>query len=90
MLVASDVRQILCADCHAIAHGKDPIERHHFAGQANDPRTISVSSNMHRRLTARARKHPYNTKLRSERLRGIADILYEEADEIDLEISQGQ
>lgn len=55
VLVASDVRLILCADCDAIARGLPPFERHHIAGKAYGPDIVTVRCNMHRRLTVRRR-----------------------------------
>lgn len=88
VLVASDVRQILCADHHAIANGQEPLEGHHFAGRANDSRTILVSSNMHRRLTARGRNHSPPTHPLSALVRGAADLNYEVACEVAAELDR--
>jgi hypothetical protein len=37
-----------CAECHRAANGLTTIDRHHFAGKANNPATIPVPVNDHR------------------------------------------
>ena len=55
LVLDADHRMILCADCGAIARGLAPFELHHVAGRAYSPFMVHVSTNMHRRLTARQR-----------------------------------
>ena len=55
LVLDADHRMIRCADCAAIARGVEPFELQHVAGRAYSSFTVRVSTNMHRRLTARER-----------------------------------
>lgn len=81
VLNASDVTRVLCANDLAIADGKEPIEKHHVGGRVRDPRTVPVSANRHRRLTALGLQHPPDGDRDEELMRGMADILNDMADE---------
>jgi hypothetical protein len=55
LVLNSDDRMILCAECDAIARGVEPFEGHHIGGRTISPIIVRVPLNMHRRLTARHR-----------------------------------
>ncbi|MGB6714824.1 MAG: hypothetical protein WBE30_14465 [Candidatus Cybelea sp.] len=86
----ADVRLPLCGDHDAIRRGLAPVEEHHIAGRRYSGLTVTVSVNMHRRLTARQRrwfaqlKHlPRHVASKVALLRGLGDFYHEHADAID-------
>jgi hypothetical protein len=49
---------ILCATCRQQVQGRSGIEQHHVAGRHNDPLTVPVDANDHRRLSDAQRDWP--------------------------------
>ena len=41
---------IICAECERVAKGQTTIDRHHYAGRANNPATIPARVNDHRAM----------------------------------------
>jgi hypothetical protein len=60
LVLNSDDRMILCAECDAIRDGRSPIEAHHVAGRRHSAVTLLVPANLHRRLTAMQRVRARN------------------------------
>jgi hypothetical protein len=50
-----------CYECQIQNQGKSLIERHHFAGQHNDPFTVSMPGNDHRVVTDLQQDWPIKT-----------------------------
>lgn len=44
----SGTNPVICAACHRAARGRTTTDDHHFAGKANNPRTIPIPVNDHR------------------------------------------
>lgn len=60
LVLNSDDRMILCAECDAIRDGRSPMEAHHVAGRRYSAVTLLVPANLHRRLTAMQRVRARN------------------------------
>lgn len=52
---------IVCYECKQAASGKSTVEKHHVAGQHNDPTTVPVGANDHRLLSNQQRDWPKET-----------------------------
>jgi hypothetical protein len=46
-----NLRPTRCYRCDRVSRGLPPVERHHIAGRNNDPLTIIIDANLHRRLS---------------------------------------
>lgn len=86
----ADVRLPLCGDHDAIHRGLAPVEEHHIAGRHYSDLTITVSVNMHRRLTARQRRWlrrlknlPRHLATKVALARGFGDLYQEYADAVE-------
>jgi Zn ribbon nucleic-acid-binding protein len=60
LVLNSDDRMILCAECDAIRNGRSQNEKHHVAGRRYSAVTLLVPANLHRRLTAMQRVRARN------------------------------
>lgn len=69
--------QIICYRCMAIRDGKKATEDHHIGGQHNDPFTVPIPANDHRRLNDMQNDWPERTLKNSDGspLVGIAGLL---------------
>jgi hypothetical protein len=90
IVLNADVRLPLCGDHDAIHRGLSPVEEHHIAGRRYSVLTVTVSVNMHRRLTARQRRWesrlkrlPRSAAVKIALLRGFGDLFYEQADALE-------
>jgi hypothetical protein len=75
---------IICYECQAKASNRSPIERHHPAGQNNDPFTVPIPGNDHRILSDLQKDWPQDTlrnptgsplRKAAATMRGFLDLL---------------
>jgi hypothetical protein len=60
-------RPAVCYECRAGEAGKLTVEDHHHLGRANDPATVGVPGNLHRRLSEDQRDWPEDLKRNPDR-----------------------